>query len=463
MPRRPTRTLTDDDYDHAIVSLPTRTISPQPTVPSPRADTTVPRRLVGQQSMFRDFWGSFTSQSTTSHTRNVKKQEKEGSTTPGPITESSPTPDSDHVSAVYNTHEINDVEAPPICSKPQRVISSSADGAQISQPGAVRAGGLAQQAQGGMPPQRMASITLSNGDFYTSSRQYNYYNNNNIEKASEILVEASLVDASLIEESERRDAVSVCGPLVDKPLLIADAQQMEDPTACNTFLTNRRLQCALLVMALGLVGAAVAITQAIGQGGGGRDEESNTAIVSVTTTLGPLTTVPTVAPSSMPSERGDFNLDFFVRQILPNHTQVELKNPESAPSQALEWLKGNANLATYTTARRLQRFALATFYFATRGPTWWSNTMDWMSDAHECDWYHSTVLSVGNETVPTICTEDGFYQVLALESNRYVTHNPHGMPILWRNECERVHISLFLDLVDLSHHARGNRVLHLVG
>jgi hypothetical protein len=420
MPRRPTRTLTDDDGDNAIVSLPTRTISPQPTLPSTRTDY-APRRIVGQQSLFRDFWGSFTSQSTTSHTRNVKKQGKEGSTTPGIKTESSATPDSDNVSAANHTHEIIDVEAPPISSKPQRVISSSADGTQLLNPGAVRAGGLVRQAQGGIPPPRMASVTSSDGDCSASSRPYNYNHHINIEKASEILVDASLVEASLIEESERRDAASFSGPLVDKPILIVNAQQMEDPTICNTFLTNRRLQCALLVMALGLVGAAVATTQTIGQG---RDEESNNTLWSVTTSLAPVTTIPTVAPSCMPSERGDVTLEYFVRHVLPNQTQLELHNPESSQSQALEWLNGNTNLETYTTARRLQRFVLATFYFATRGPTWWMNTTSWMSDAHECDWHHSsTVLAIGNETAPTICTEDGFYQVLALADNRYVPHN----------------------------------------
>ena len=56
--------------------------------------------------------------------------------------------------------------------------------------------------------------------------------------------------------------------------------------------------------------------------------------------------------------------------------------------RAYEWVLQDPNIASFTDDRIVQRFALATFYFATNGPTLWRNKENWLNHSvHECHWY----------------------------------------------------------------------------
>jgi len=62
--------------------------------------------------------------------------------------------------------------------------------------------------------------------------------------------------------------------------------------------------------------------------------------------------------------------------------------------KAFDWLSENANLDGYDNNHKLQRFALACFYFATyqvatehtSNPDPWVYQEYWLTDKHECDW-----------------------------------------------------------------------------
>eukprot|EP00544_Gedaniella_sp_CCMP2646_P003930 CAMPEP_0202480396 /NCGR_PEP_ID=MMETSP1361-20130828/405_1 /ASSEMBLY_ACC=CAM_ASM_000849 /TAXON_ID=210615 /ORGANISM="Staurosira complex sp., Strain CCMP2646" /LENGTH=581 /DNA_ID=CAMNT_0049107827 /DNA_START=737 /DNA_END=2479 /DNA_ORIENTATION=+ len=64
-----------------------------------------------------------------------------------------------------------------------------------------------------------------------------------------------------------------------------------------------------------------------------------------------------------------------------------LMDPTSPQSFAARWLAVNAELASYSDERKLQRYALATFYFSTDGDAW-EDKQKWLTDSNECiDWW----------------------------------------------------------------------------
>ena len=82
---------------------------------------------------------------------------------------------------------------------------------------------------------------------------------------------------------------------------------------------------------------------------------------------------------------------FFVLSLLPPYSQDTINdNPDSSQARALEWLAKDPNFSSYAEWRVLQRFALATIYYATEGETWYEST-DWLSyNVSECEWLSST-------------------------------------------------------------------------
>jgi hypothetical protein len=65
-----------------------------------------------------------------------------------------------------------------------------------------------------------------------------------------------------------------------------------------------------------------------------------------------------------------------------------LSNSSTPQYSALTWLANNTNLDNYSNKQKIQRYALATFYYSTNGDKW-NNKNGWLSDADECKWYNS--------------------------------------------------------------------------
>ncbi|CAB9504919.1 LRR receptor-like serine threonine-protein kinase [Seminavis robusta] len=178
-------------------------------------------------------------------------------------------------------------------------------------------------------------------------------------------------------------------------------------------------------------------------------------IIALTTTKNKnnetMTPVPAVTPSPTfaPDDRFDLLRDFFVSALAPYYSQgddtgdmtngtdlVQLvfHHEDSPRYKALEWMAWNdteietaipldyitfmdlpaghnnhdTKLPDESQQRLLQRFALAAFYFATGGPTAWSEQYEFLAPGHECDWSGALQCS---EVVPE--DDDAF----TLESN----------------------------------------------
>jgi len=98
------------------------------------------------------------------------------------------------------------------------------------------------------------------------------------------------------------------------------------------------------------------------------------------------------------ADRGD--LEARLREILPNHTVEAMDNDPnhtSPQSKAMAFLLNHTitqeeleNLQNWDAYRHvLQRFAMATIYYSTKGDSWKQNTY-WVDiEIHDCDWFSS--------------------------------------------------------------------------
>lgn len=55
-------------------------------------------------------------------------------------------------------------------------------------------------------------------------------------------------------------------------------------------------------------------------------------------------------------------------------------------NQALTWLAGSPNFSSLTDAQKIQRYALATFFYSTEGEQWSVKNL-WLSEENECSWF----------------------------------------------------------------------------
>ena len=95
--------------------------------------------------------------------------------------------------------------------------------------------------------------------------------------------------------------------------------------------------------------------------------------------------LPTTIPSSMPTSYS--LLDFLVENSFDSGEA--LNDTLSPQHKAYIWLRKNYFLAEYSEQQRLQRYAMATLYYATNGDQWLLNDL-WLSDRSECTWFGKT-------------------------------------------------------------------------
>jgi hypothetical protein len=65
---------------------------------------------------------------------------------------------------------------------------------------------------------------------------------------------------------------------------------------------------------------------------------------------------------------------------------VALRTFGTAQFSAYQWLQSTANSAILDDRRLVQRYALATFYYAMGGDGW-QLSPGWLSESNECEWY----------------------------------------------------------------------------
>mgnify|MGYP003865239053 CR=1 FL=1 len=157
----------------------------------------------------------------------------------------------------------------------------------------------------------------------------------------------------------------------------------------------------------------------------------------------------TSRPSPSPAPAGCSYTNVSILDLPEVTLKQAICAPESPQYQAYLWLLQDPYIARYPSWRRNQRFALATFYFATGGDAWTLND-NWLKyDSDECkDWFFrpggpltqqpwterrylrklQETTAEGNAT--SACDQNGRYQVISLSKNNMVGHIPPEIGLL---------------------------------
>jgi hypothetical protein len=107
--------------------------------------------------------------------------------------------------------------------------------------------------------------------------------------------------------------------------------------------------------------------------------------------------VPSVAPTT------------FYNGVLPLYTQQALDNSSSPQARSLFWLEHDDGRPSLSVLSALQRFVLATLFYATGGDHW-GQAEHWLNYSQsECSWYTTEIQSA--------CSSDGRFHTLSLPAN----------------------------------------------
>ncbi|CAB9507803.1 Leucine Rich Repeat [Seminavis robusta] len=224
--------------------------------------------------------------------------------------------------------------------------------------------------------------------------------------------------------------------LVDEevhPAFPAEPQSSTGTTATQkTKDKTKQLKTNILLLAMLLIAIATVAIAVVVSG----NKKNNTVASSV---------APTISPSAAPT-----SLEASILSLLPDETISAITNHAGSPqAKAWQWLLQDPSLSSLSSSeeRIQQRFALATFFFATQGDKWAVNT-HWLDyTVHECEWFQKeefarkdliakflpgflTNFFPSTTTVPPRCNVDGLLQQLWLDQNNLAGSIPEELFLL---------------------------------
>jgi Leucine-rich repeat (LRR) protein len=88
-----------------------------------------------------------------------------------------------------------------------------------------------------------------------------------------------------------------------------------------------------------------------------------------------------------------------LKRLLSNESLTALDDPASPQALSLGWLLERSNFNNWPFDRQVQRYAMATIYYATDGHSWSNGGGNWLTNETECQWFQG---SEGN-----FCDENG--------------------------------------------------------
>ncbi|CAB9504698.1 Leucine Rich Repeat [Seminavis robusta] len=113
---------------------------------------------------------------------------------------------------------------------------------------------------------------------------------------------------------------------------------------------------------------------------------------------------------------------------LPSYTRQAIMDDNQSPqAKAYTWLLDDPYLLDYTNDRKVQRFALATLFYATNGP-YWTASQHWLDyEKNECQWWNLAKLPpLGADA----CTGGDNFNALALAGNQMQGSIPREVGLL---------------------------------
>lgn len=140
---------------------------------------------------------------------------------------------------------------------------------------------------------------------------------------------------------------------------------------------------------------------------------------------------PSLAPTGAPSSAPTGVLDALMED-LQEHTLSKLENSSTPQARGYGWLLNHPDLPEIDEWRKMQLFAMATFFYSMEGTNWPTDYKEgWMLDEEpECQWFSNDHGSFNSDhawveyslehqaLLPSVCTEDNRMQVVSLNGIR---------------------------------------------
>lgn len=188
------------------------------------------------------------------------------------------------------------------------------------------------------------------------------------------------VQAKAIDEQELEDELKerIFSQVVEAKEVVVKQENDDDDDCSPTKRTKRWFVLILLVVIVTviIVGAVV----------GSKSSSSPDSSTPARTTAAPTTQIPTVAPTPAPTLSASQQelLDYLLRNVPSQASQLALGDKSSPQYQAFDWLSQTPNWDGALSSI-LQRYALATLYFSLNGDQW-ARTDGWLdpSGADPC-------------------------------------------------------------------------------
>jgi hypothetical protein len=162
----------------------------------------------------------------------------------------------------------------------------------------------------------------------------------------------------------------------------------------------RRRWFVMLVSGATILACVIAIAVSAGGAGGGGGESRSSSWQEA----GPVIPEPELPPEEVKNNRNELGsvlVSIYDSLGLP---WTKFNDPQSAQSKALTWVSGSGTYPKMVRVERIQRYALAVFYYSTfkqpheflQQPTGWSSSEKWLTNESECTWEGIVCNSNGN-------------------------------------------------------------------
>jgi hypothetical protein len=219
-------------------------------------------------------------------------------------------------------------------------------------------------------------------------------------------------------------------------------------TAVRDAYRRKSVVIGTVVLAvLAIVGLSIGLT--VGKNGG--EELSNNSLSK----FGPRHPNPSVTPAQHQANKNALNSQL-VGVYSNMKREYDFLSDENSPQfKAANWVSGRSGFASYTPTIRLQRYALATLYYATffvehdflPNPTDWARQDQWITDEEECAW------------MGVVCNNEGHVMSIVLPENALSGMLPYEVSLLKHLEeldltsnfiyCDENHHDVWIHLVEL--------------
>jgi hypothetical protein len=175
-------------------------------------------------------------------------------------------------------------------------------------------------------------------------------------------------------------------------------------------------------------------------------KKASDAITNMKPTVEP-TGSPTIEPTQAPTS-------LIAQGYLPNSTLLAIADPLSPQDMAYQWLAEHPDISNMPEWRKVQLFAMATFFYTLHGEQWPEEARnDWLAyEKSECDWFSALYMEMyfsagkfevsGYNTNETTCDDDGHFKTLFFKFTSPVREGPTALP-------PEVSLLSSLDTIDL--------------